>query len=1184
MTFVSTHTHTESFLTASKLSSFISRAKDLGRTHFVQIDQGNLSNALKAHGQAKKAGLKSILGIEVFFKDSSCPVISGTKTDRCRYFNLSIYALDQSAYQEIVRLVSKFDRPVIDIREESQSLWQWSDLEHISKFNVNVVLSGVHCIVGKPALDNRPDLAEGVFLKLNTLFKNRLYAAMLCTEWSKKYAQIVQITYRDGTTDCLMDTDSVATDRARRIKAVELVDNNRHAVIKNKISGGIYSEVEKEIEKVILKKGFLPLPVDAALVVNRTLKSLAEKYGIPVLATDHAFYAEASDRIVQDLILEGKTRIKSSLHMRSQEEVLDYLTKIMELSPSDANKIINNSAQWASLFDTFDLKYDWHLASTNGQDPLKMCMAAIQKNGRMKWDDKAYTERLKEEWAVLVKNGKKNMLPYFFPIEDIVEFYKNSGYLTGPGRGSAAGSLLAYLLCITHVNPLKHGLSFSRFYSMTRIENNQVADIDLDLGDRVPLVGEDGKSGYLYSRWGNCAAQIGTKAMIRLKSAIKDVNRYLNGSVERSILTLTEGLPAAPQGVSDHNFIWGYEDDDGNHVPGLIEQSKELRAYMKEKPREWEIVSKTVGVTRSWSKHASGFCISDIPIRDMVPLRDGVITQYEAKQVEESGALKYDFLVVHNIKDIQVCLELINKKNNEKHETGYFTHNGVKTFVWDLTEDLEAFKSVWSGDTNTIFQLNTKSMTPFVKDILPQSIEDLSTILSLVRPGPLDFVSEDTGRNMAEEFVHRKNCGSYNDIEILNKLIPETYSVLVYQEQVTKIAKELAGFSGTEAEILRENIGKKKAVELAKQKPKFVEGASKHISKEEAELLWDRIETFGRYSFNKSHGISYSYITYACMFLRHNYRLEWYAAILSNASEQEITGKLWPTVKNLIAPPDINLSNEMMAVDYANKNIRSKLGIIRGMGDITLEPIIANRPYRDIQDFVDKDVAGPSLAHKLIHVGIMDSLFEPGMSLVEKLKAYEDAAEIKKFRDKKAEADKKFKNMRALQPKEGVVPSQYLNLSPLKDIAMKKAVLPTLPVDLHGLGLKYSRCLDPYTTNSKVTDPVTNKSTFLVDGNVIKRIDALEGFQVEKDIYAAATCYIIDAKEFSYAKGAKTALKLTFDTGDGNIMEKVLWPDYNTGILEYPKEVKRGSICTLFMKKRQDKSGEMSVFSIVVEG
>jgi hypothetical protein len=206
------------------------------------------------------------------------------------------------------------------------------------------------------------------------------------------------------------------------------------------------------------------------------------------------------------------------------------------------------------------------------------------------------------------------------------------------------------------------------------------------------------------------------------------------------------------------------------------------------------------------------------------------------------------------------------------------------------------------------------------------------------------------------------------------------------------------------------------------------------------------------------------------------------------------------------------------------------------------------------------------------------------MSLIEKLKAYEDAAEIKKFRDKKAEADKKFKKMRALQPKEGKVPEQYLNLSPLKDMAMKKAVLPTLPVDLHGLGLKYSRCLDPYTTNSKVVDPVTNKSTFLVDGNVIKRIDALESFQVEKDIYAAATCYIIEAKEFSYAKGAKTALKLTFDTGDGNIMEKVLWPDYNTLVLDYPAELKRGSICTLFLKKRQDKSGDMSVFSIVVEG
>jgi DNA polymerase III alpha subunit len=1183
MTFISPHTHTESYLTASKLSSFISKAKTLGRTHFAQIDQGNLSNALKAHGLAKRSGLKPILGIEIFFKDPLCPFISGTKTDRCKYFNLSIYALDQTAYQELVRLVSKNDRRTIEIREEKQSLWEWSDLEHISKFNVNIVLSGIHCIVGKPALDNRSDLSENIFQKLNGLFKDRLYVALSCFEWSKRYAQIVQITYKDKTTDCFTDSDTLSTDSFRSVKPSELIKNDRHRLIKSKLSNGIYFDVNKEIDKAILKKGFLPLSVDAALEVNKTLYELGKKYNIPVLATDYAFYADISDHAVQNLVLEGKTKLKTSLHMQDNVSVIKYLNLVMGFSKTESENILKNNEKWASLFDSFELKYDWHLASTNGEDPIKICIDAIKRNGRMKFDDSAYTDRLKEEFQVLVENGKKNMLPYFFPIMDVVKHYNDNGQLTGPGRGSAAGSLLSYLLRITHVNPLKHGLSFSRFYSVTRIENNQTADIDLDLNDRTLLVGEDGKSGYLYSRWGNCAAQIGTRSMIRLKSAIKDVNRYLKGSVEKPIELLTESLPAAPQGVSDQDFLWGYEDEDKNHVPGLVEQSKELQEYIAQRPDEWAIVNKTVGITRSWSKHASGFCISDIPISDLVPLRDGNITQYEAKQVEESGILKFDFLVVQNLKDIQVCLELINKKNNEKYETGYFTHNGTKTFVWDLPEFLDVFKSVWSGNVNTIFQIDTKSMAPFVIDILPKSIEDLSTILSLVRPGPLDFVSQETGRNMAQEFVHRRNGGSYNDIKILDKLIPETYSVLVYQEQVTKIAKELAGFSGTEAEILRENIGKKKAVELAKQKPKFIEGASKHISKEEAEQLWNRIETFGRYSFNKSHGISYSYITYACMFLRHFYPLEWYAAILTNASEKEITGKLYPYVKDFLAAPDVNLSTDRMEIDYANGKIRAKLGVIRGMGDKSIDPIISGRPYKDIQDFVDKEVAGTTLAHKLIHVGFMDSIFKPNLSLVEKLKAYEDAVEIRKFREKKAEANSRFRKTRALHPKEGTVPEKYLNLHPLEDARIRKNILSTLPINLYELGCKYSKLLDPYSSKPKVINFDYNKSVFLVDGPVIERLDKHDNFEMEKDIYVAATCYIIEAKEFDYAKGTKKALKLVMDCGGNYITEKVLWPDYDSGELNRPAGLEKGCIATVFLRKNIKKKGEMSITKIFVE-
>jgi len=1180
---VSCHSMPESYLSASTLQVLLDRAKELKRTHFACTDLGYLYSALKTYSAAKKSGIKPILGIQLYFKDPSCPITSGTKADRCKYFLITAYAENQDAYQALCQLISRTDFQTINIRDEKQNLLTWTDLEILSKHKINIVIGGEHDIVGKAFLASDANIGLKLFEKLNSLFPGRLRVAMIAEPWSKKFARVVEIVYTDKTKDALLATDFLTTDRARKIKASDLVDRPGHTRVVSKVANGVYSEVGKDILSVGTHEGFLPLPFDVTLKVNKFLYALARRYTVPVLVSDYAYYANKNDKPVQNVVLEGKSRIAANQHMKTNLEIIEYLDQYMGLPMEETAKILANNDSWARLFDGFELKYTWKLADVGAEEPIKQIMAKIEKNGRMKWGDPIYEARLKEELDVIHRNGKMDMTAYFLPICDILDHYKENGQLTGPGRGSAAGSLLVYLLGITQVNPFRHELSFSRFYSMDRINRNALADIDSDLESRELLVGEDGHSGYLYKRWGSKAAQVSTRTTVRLKSAIKDVDRYFNGKVSPKIALLSEGLPQPPQGVSDQKYVFGYEDDDGNVHPGLIEQNEDLQKYSTDYPKEWEVVKKSLGLVRSVSRHASAFILSNEPIYNTVPTKEGNITQPEAKACEESGLVKYDLLVIHQLADIRVCLDLINKEENQLYRVGHFMHGTKDTYVWDLPSDEEAFKSVWNGDTETCFQINTKSMIPFVKDILPKSIDDLAVILSLVRPGPLDFIDENTGRNMAQEYVYRRNGNSYEDIKILDKLIPETYSVLVYQEQITKIAKEIGGFSGQEAEILRENIGKKKAVELANQRPKFIAGASKLMSKEEAEMLWNRIETFGRYSFNKSHAVSYAYITYACMFLRHNYPLAWWAAVLTNADEKEVTGKFWPHTKHLVAPPDINLSSDQMVPDYTNHKIRAKLGIIRGIGEKTIEPIVANRPYKDIQDFVDKDVAGPSLSHKLIHVGIMDSLFPPSSSLIEKLKAYENAVEIKKFRDKKAEADQKLKKMRALQPKEGKVPQEYIDLHPLKDAAMKKQVLPTMPIDLHDLGKKYSKILDENTNQGKVIDPIWGKSVLLVDGSVLGRLDKLEGSQVERDIYVAVTCYIIEAKEFSYSKGTKRALKMIVDCGNGTIVEKVLWPSYDSGELEYPEGVKKGSICTIFMKKRAMKSNEMAVLSIFVE-
>jgi DNA polymerase III alpha subunit/intein/homing endonuclease len=1538
---VSPHTHAESPLTGSTLQNLIKQAKALGRTHFTYTDHGHMSSALKAYNQAKKAGLKFIPGIEIYFKDTTCTFVVGTPVDRCKYFTTTIYCQDQEAFQALGKIVSRTDMATMELYEEKQQLWRWEDLEKISKFNVQVVLSGVHCMVGKSMLAGKADVGDKIMNRLKGLFGSRLSVAILAEPWLKKFSNVIEIQYDDGTHDSILSTDSVSTDRARYIKALYLVEGfSKHKHIKSKSVGIMTSEVGKDIKKCILHKGFLPLPGgDAALKVNRFLKALASKYGIKVLVTDYAYYAKKEDKIVQTMRLEGNNKLQPNLHMKDSAEVIEYLTNIMKMGAAEAMQIVNNNDEWASQFDNFKLSYKWRLAEVEGNvSALQKVIAIVKENGRMRWDDPKYVARLKEEIDVIHLNGVYDLTPYFLPIRDVLNHYKEQGQLTGPGRGSAGGSLLCYLMGITQIDPFDFDLPFQRFFSMVRIKGKKLPDIDVDLEDRELLVGADGHSGYLYGRWGDKAAQISTRTTIRLKSAILDTNRYFNGKVEDSIAMMSKGFPTPPQGVTDHQFVFGYEDTDDNHIDGLIEVSDELKKYSVERPQEWEIVSKAMGLTRAYSKHASAFVISDVPISDVIPTKDGNITQYEAKEVEEAGLIKYDFLVVKQLKDIRVCLDLIKKKAGRKDlPVTHFPHNGEDTFIWKLPQDGTVYRSIWSGQTETMFQINTTSMRPHVIDMLPENMMDISTLLALVRPGPLDFIDEKTGRNMTEEYMMRRRKESIPDIQKMADLLPATYGILCikegskvktasgltdieavipgmlvqtedgsyqkvlanldkgygktikirsdnaeelivtpdhevltnrgwiqakdltdkdliahkwisdkkieegddrdwlvgllladgqisstatpcisagteenakivkeiadrefnlnsriffntrcwyvklsgnkpgikdsntltvylksigiwglncynkvfplkitksmvagfidgygstenqririvnenlsrslfetlqalriksslfnddgvwtisfdrskfnfklanknkliksnglkyprpnwklprldgdrqlfmkgklknipsisertlrrisdkydleydfestwskvlsigdsdnlqdkiydlsienvhsfvvggcvvhncFQEQLGTIARDLAGFPAEEAELLRENMAKKKMVELTKMKPAFIEGALKNVSPEIAEGIWDRMVTFGRYGFSVIHAVEYAHITYACMFLKHYYSLEWWAAVLTNATEQEITGKFWPFVKDIVSPPDINLSCDTMAVDYANGKLRSKLGIIRGMGDKTIDPIVEGRQYADIQDYVNKEVAGESLTHKLIHVGVLDSLFPPKSNLLEKLKLYQQAVQNKAYADKVKKAQSEGKKLSALGPKEAIIPEGYIDLHPIKDVAMRKSVLPSLPVDLYALGARYSRVLAPFSNKPSVTSR-NGYRTLLLSGEKLRRLDELEVHKIKDDMYVASTCYVLEAKEFPYANNTKRALKMILDA-DGYVSEKVLWPEYESGNLIYPSTFKKGCIATIFFRKKVGRK-DMSVMNIVVE-
>lgn len=1181
---VSPHTHVESKLTASTLANMIQTAKKLNRKYFSYTDHGHLSSALKTYTLAKTNDLIPILGVEIYFKDSNCSIITGTNVEKCAYFTGTIYCKDQEAYQALCKLISNINRSTTVIYGETQTLWSWEDLEYISKYNVDFVSGGIHCMIGKCLLANRADIGLKIFNKLTNIFKDNFYVCIIAESYSKKWNNVVEIFYKDGTKDAILAEDMIKTDRAMRIKAIDLIGKTHHSTIVSKYSNFIRHDVNKIINKTVLHKGFLPLPGgDALLKVNKFLISLSEKYGIKSLVSDYAYYSNKEDKIVQTMILESHNTLHPNFYMKNGDEIVSYLSNKLNLNQTDINKILTNNNEWSKQYDDFNLKYQWKLADT-GLSALSQAMEIIKKNGRMEWNNPVWIERLKTEIQVIAKNGIKDLTPYFLPICDIMNFYKDNGSLTGPGRGSCGGSLFCYVLGITHVNPFKYDLPFSRFFSMDRVLSGKLPDIDSDLGDRTLLVGEDGKSGYLFGKYGNKCAQISTRNTIRLKTAIKDVNRYMFGSVDPEIENLTKGLPNPQQGISDRDAIFGFEnEEDGTKISGLIHSSKEIKEYIIKRPEEWKIVEKSLGITRSFGVHAAAFILADEPICNIVPLKEGTIAQYEMKEVETAGLIKYDFLKVDQLKDIELCLNLINKRNNQTNNTGYFTHNNNELFIWNLPEIPEVFKSIWNGSTETIFQINTKSMTPFVQNIMPKNIEDLAIIQALVRPGPLDFIDETTGRSMAEEYCLRRKGESKADIPILEKLIPETFGIFCFQESLTNVAKELAGFSGDEAEKLRENMGKKKMSELIKMKPKFIEGAKKTVDEKTAENIWERMVTFGRYGFNKAHGTAYSIITYACMFLKYYYPLEWWAAILSNAEESEITTTFWPYVKDMVSSPDINLSTDMVTVDYKNKKLRAKFGMIKGMGDAGIKRLLQNRPYKNLYDFVDKNVAGEVMAYKLIHAGILNSLFSENLDLMGKFKSYADTVEIKKFNDKYKKAQKNGTKIRSLHPKTGEIPIEYLNLhkEPFRDVAMKKSVLPSLPIDLFSLGMAYSKTVRENAGSPPVAINSKGYKSLFINGHELKHLDNMGPDDLTKNVYVASTVFVLKTQEFTFAKNTKRALKIFIDA-DGYISEKVLWPDYKSGILKYPDKLKTGSIATIFFQKRTGRK-ELSIVDIIVE-
>lgn len=1220
--FISAINHPESPLTGSTVESMMDRAASLGNGFFSVTDNGYFNSVLKSYMYAKKKNINIIAGVDAYFRDRTCPIIKNTEAENIKYYKVVLHALDQASYQELAKTCSDFSKKTIIISDNEYPLLNWSDLEKFSKLNITISTSDIEDIVTKNLIINKPDIALEYYKKILGMFGDKYYPALITSPYNQFWNKLIKVKTENAEFHIPIK-DRVEIKGESRSTAKDLYNRFRskkeciltHVYI-NKFKHPVKNEFQKVIDVKIMDD-FQAIPDgDLQLRANRFMLEISKKFNKldNLLISNYSYYSNLEDKVVQNMRLVDERQYHQHQHMKDNEQAFEYLSKIPNFDKDVFQKLVLNTHKWSEKFKDFELKYNYQLPDS-GESPEMQLLRVVKEVGRMKWEDPRYTKQFKEEFELLTQNGVINLIPYFLPLIDIFKYYKDNGRLTGPGRGSAGGFLISYLVGITHIDPIKYGLSSSRFLTLDRVKEGNLPDIDSDFEDRELLVGRNGSGGYLYNKYGNKVAQISTRTMLRLKSAILDANRFKNGEVEEWIAKLSKSLPSTPQGISDQDFVFGYVDGDGNRVDGIFDKNADLKQYAKQRPDEWEIVKRALSLPRQNGRHPCSYVIAKEPIENVIPTFrvGGVdrIIQTEHKQAEFAGLIKYDFLVVSAIKDNRLALDYINSKNGDSMETGYFMHNGVKTFIWDLPYDENVYKMLSDGHTESIFQLNTTSVTPFVKAIKPNSILDLATITALVRPGPLDFVDPKTGRNMAEEYIERRFGRSSGDIEILNEMLPETYGIICFQEQVTKIAKEIGQMSVSDAENVRIAMGKKKVKLLESLKPKFIEGALSKVDRDTAEKIWSMMETFARYGFNASHAVAYVVISYACAFLKYHYPLEWWAAVLSNAEDKEINEVFYKYVKDMVLPPDINVSKECIAVDYGLGKLRNKLSMISKLGTKVADKIIQLRPYTDLIDFVRKNPCGHSMGKKLAIVGVLDSLYPSDISVMKKIEMYSSCMiqvereekiakqemKIQEETDPKkiAKLTKALENLKSSPLKEVEFDPMYMDISsPMKQFTVQKEIFPTMNLDLDKIISKHTKNFDitlgnPYPLISPKGD-YSGEGIKLLKGEALQR---LENFVLsphsmkivtgnENNTYFdfAVAGYVMDCKEFDYQKGAKKALKLIIDSS-GYISEKVLWPDRD-GNLDYPKALKKGSVAIFFYSKKID-SEYTSLRKIYVE-
>ncbi|MFH0779304.1 MAG: DNA polymerase III subunit alpha [Parcubacteria group bacterium] len=704
-------------------------------------------------------------------------------------------------------------------------------------------------------------------------------------------------------------------------------------------------------------------------IVNDKIFSLGKELGIPIAATNDTHYLNTEDAEAHDILICLQTKKTKSdpnqMNMlgndfslfaseqmlgnfRGNPEVLENTNKIAEMCNVEIplGKIILPRFELPEGKDDFE--YMKELCYANIANRFKF---DYQKEN-LSEAERRVTDRLEYELEVIKKTGYAS---YFLIVQDFINWAKNNGIVVGPGRGSAAGSIVSYLLNITNLDPLKYDLLFERFLNPARIS---MPDIDTDFSDERR--GEVIK--YVEEKYGkDHVAQIITFGTMAARAAVRDVGRVL----ELPYLFCDQTSKLIPMGM------------DLDEAIAQVSEFKELYNGNADAKRLIDFARKLEGVARHASTHACGVVITREPIENYCPTQyardeeQAIVTQYSLHPVEDMGLLKMDFLGLKNLTIMERACEIIEKIH------------GLKINLDELPlDDRKTYKIFQDGQTTGVFQFESSGMKRYLKQLKPTNIEDLLAMVSLYRPGPMDlipdFIDRKHGRKSIQ-YIHPK----------LKDSLSKTFGIAIYQEQIMQIARDLAGFSLGEADVLRKAVGKKIASLLAEQKEKFIAGCVNNgVAREIGQQVFAFIEPFAGYGFNRSHAACYAYIAYQTAYLKANYPVEFMASLLT--SDQGNMDRIAIEIDECkemnieILPPSINESFStftVVAESLKGKKPRIRFGMnaIRNVGENVVREIIRERKaggaFKSLEDFLSrvstKDLNKKSL-EGLIKSGALD--------------------------------------------------------------------------------------------------------------------------------------------------------------------------------------------------------------------